>query len=393
MESISKTQARKLAISASLHVTSSSSGKEISLRTVQHLGYVQIDTISVIERAHHHIFWTRNAKYESDHLDQLLARDRAVFEHWAHAVAYLPIEDYRYYLPKMEAYKKPTGEWQKERLKTAKPLFKGILKRIREEGPLGSKDFEHVKRKSPGWWEWKPAKRALEILYLQGDLMVSERKNFHRLYDLTERVLPQSVDTKVPSPRECAVHQIKRALQSMGLAREVEIANYLKVCDRAELKKALRELLESGEIIELAVRGIPSENFYTFPGQLETLGKIRTPKKVRLLSPFDNMVIQRDRMKLLFDFDYTIECYVPQPKRKFGYFVCPVLWGNELVARIDMKADRKKRTLLVQSLHYEDSLKNRISFDDALDKALLEFAGFNSCDQVIPQSGLRVIKV
>ena len=386
MHQISKSQARRLAVSASIGTALREKGRPATLSTVKRLGYLQIDTISVIERAHHHILSSRQKDYAPEFLNELLAKDKTVFEYWAHAASYMPMEDYRFFLPKMDAYKQaPTAKWQKERLASAKPLFKKILKRISKEGPLGSKDFEHVKNKgSEGWWNWKPAKAALDLLYLRGELMVTARRNFQRIYDLSERVLPEGLDTRKPEPEECAAYQIKRALRASGIARETEISRYIQACDRKVLKTVLNEQAKSGELIEVAVKGIEGEVYYAFADTLDTFKKRKSSKRVvRIMSPFDNLVIQRDRMSLLFDFDYTIECYVPEPKRKYGYFVCPILWGDELVARIDMKADRKTKTLIVKNLHYEIVLKNKKGFEAALTEALETFAEFNGCDSII----------
>lgn len=382
MIKVSKSQARRIAVAASFSSESKRGGSDATLEIVEHLGYVQIDTISVIERAHHHVFWARQGNYESANLDHLLSKEKSVFEHWAHAVAYLPMKDYRYFRPNIEAYRKPTAKWQTERYATAKPLFKPVLKRIDKEGPLGSKDFEHkLKRKGEGWWDWKPAKIALEYLYLQGDLMVASRHNFQRRYDLTERVLPGDLDISTPSPEARAEHQINGALQSMGLARELDINKYLQVTDRKSIKVVLKELVQLGSILELRIQGNESDVFYTKPATLEMLEKRRTSgKKMRILSPFDNLIIQRDWMRQIFDFDYTIECYVPAPKRKYGYFVCPVLWGNDIVARVDMKADRKVGKLNVNGLYLETPLKHKEAFDKAFGKAISEFARFNGCE-------------
>jgi uncharacterized protein len=372
-----------LVVSASLGTGQSKEGRSATLNAVKHLGYLQIDTISVIERAHHHILSSRQKDYKPEFLNDLLAKDKTVFEHWAHAVAYMPMEDYRFFLPKMDAFKRPpTGRWQKERYASAKPLFNKILKRISKEGPLGSKDFEHVKNNDPGLWSnGKPARAALDYLYLRGDLMVTARRNFQRIYDLKERVLPGHLDIRKPSSEECAAYQINRALKASGISRETEIHRYIQACDRKVLKTVLQEQVERGELIQVTVKGIEGEVYYAFAETLESLKKRRTSNRVvRILSPFDNLVIQRDRMSLLFDFDYTIECYVPEPKRKYGYFVCPILWGDELVARIDMKADRKTKTLIVKNLHYEKGLKDKKRFDAALNEALNVFAEFNGCD-------------
>lgn len=382
MEQISKVQARRMALAAALHT--SGRGKEATLNAIEHLGYVQIDTISVIERAHHHVLWSRQPGYRAEYLHELLAEDRSVFEHWAHAVSYLPMKDYRFYLENFEASRKPpTAKWQMARHASAKPLFKTVLTRIEEEGPLSSRDFEDLQSKEKaGWWDWKPAKVALEYLYLQGHLMVSARRNFQRVYDLTERVLPSGTDLSPPSVGERANYQIRQALQSMGLAREAEIAKYLKLCSRAEVRSGLKRLQAEGDIVVAGVKGLADETYYTFEETLQASVRPKAPGSVRILSPFDNLTIQRERMRLLFDFDYTIECYVPERKRQYGYFVCPILWKNQLVARIDMKADRKSRTLQVKKLHHEPNLKDRVGFDRGLWQALDDFARFNGCSKV-----------
>lgn len=386
MESISKTRARNIAVAASFSQGVEGNGKRAALKTVQHLGYVQIDTISVIERAHHHVFWSRQPSYESEYIDELLSKDRTVFEYWAHAVSYLPIEDYRYYLAKFESHREPaTEERRKARFAKPKQLFGSILERIEKEGPLASRDFELGKtKKSNGWWDWKPAKRALEYLYLRGDLMISSRKGFQRVYDLTERVLPEDLDTSTPSSGERAEFQIRRALKSMGIAREREIVNYLKVSNRVDIKRRLWALVESGAVTEVEIAGIQGEVYYTYPNTLEEIGKRNATRKIRILSPFDNLVIQRERIGLLFDFKYTIECYVPAPKRVYGYFVCPILWGSELVGRIDMKADRKAKRLVVNSLHIEPAWEGRRPLKSAFKKSLDEFAAFNGCGTLAP---------
>ncbi|MEM1084896.1 MAG: crosslink repair DNA glycosylase YcaQ family protein [Verrucomicrobiota bacterium] len=381
MEQVSKGQARRMALAAGLR--SSGRGKQAVLNTIEHLGYVQIDTISVIERAHHHVLWSRQPGYRPEFLDELLAKDRSVFEHWAHAVAYLPMRDYRYYLASFEAFRKPpTAKWQKERMARAKPLLKPVLKRIEEEGPLSSRDFEDGRSKKGNWWDWKPAKVALEVLFLQGRIMVSERRGFQRVYDLSERVLPEGIDLSEPDEGERAEYQIRRALTAMGLAREAEIAKCLELCRRPAIRAGLERLVATGEVVELAVKGVEGETYHALAETLHSSAGPKTPGKVRILSPFDNLTIQRERMRLLFDFDYTIECYVPEKKRRYGYFACPVLWKNRLAARIDMKADRKSGTLLVKGLHHEASLADRSGFDQALEPALADFARFNGCSSI-----------
>ena len=199
------------------------SGKKGVARTIEKLGYVQIDTISVIERAHHHTLWTRRQDYDPRMLHELQAVDRRVFEYWGHAASYLPISDYRYYLPLKRDYRNPRSKWTRQMLEKHGHLMDSVLERIRVEGPLGSRDFEPppgIKRGT--WWDWKPRKTALELLFWRGDLMVRERRNFQRLYDLTERVLPPETDTRIPDEDELGRFLVRRALSAHGVARERE---------------------------------------------------------------------------------------------------------------------------------------------------------------------------
>ncbi|MBA7698532.1 hypothetical protein ES703_107210 [subsurface metagenome] len=192
MRKISSALARRLPLHSQLldGRTKLPKGKEGIAQAIEKLGYVQIDTIAVINRAHHHTLWTRRPDYSPAMLDELQAKDRRVFEYWGHAASYLPMKDYRYYIPRMRAF--PWGDgWIKRMHERHKDVMKDVLERITKEGPLGSADFKAPDGKKRGaWWDWKPAKTALELLMWRGDLMVTERRNFQRIYDLTERVLP-----------------------------------------------------------------------------------------------------------------------------------------------------------------------------------------------------------
>ena len=187
-------------------------GKNATLRAIEQLGYVQIDTISVVERAHHHVIWSRVANYRPQFLDQLV-RERRLFEYWSHAAAWLPMSDYRFALPRM---RKLNGErdWFES---CDRKLQREIIKRIEIEGPLRARDFDDPKHRSDGWWEWKPAKQALEQLFMQGELMVSARDGFQKVYDLPERILPDWVDTREPDIDEYAEHLI--VLKKRGIYR------------------------------------------------------------------------------------------------------------------------------------------------------------------------------
>lgn len=376
-EKISVDEARKLVLHSQRLYSGRAKGKavEATLDAVEHLGYVQIDTISVIERAHHHTLWNRSPRFIPEHIDQLIA-DRSIYEYWSHAAAFLPMSDYRYSLPRKMAIK--SGE-QSHWFERDEQLIRYVLDRVKSEGPLMAKDFEKGSiLKKAGAWSVKPTKQALETLYMEGELMVSSRKNFHKVYDLTERVLPVSVDATVPTQEEYARFLIRRFLESNGIARANEII-YLRRNVKKAVADSLKQMLADGELREVKAVG---QTWYALPNSLDLLSKPLARSKLKILSPFDNLVIQRQRMLDLFNFEYQIECYLPAQKRKYGYFSLPILWNGSLVARIDCKADRKASELMVRSLHLEPSLQRKGDFQAALERAMNDFMSFNDCKSV-----------
>lgn len=374
-ESISVEQAIKLVLHSQKLPPANPQGSAIAatLTAIEHLGYIQIDTISVIQRAHHHTLWSRNPRYKKDHLSQLVA-DRKVFEYWSHAAAYLPMRDYRFSLYRKQAI--ASGR-QNHWFNRDEKLMDSVLKRIREEGPLMAKDFVHNGDKM-GEWQSKPTKQALENLFMQGDLMISERKSFHKVYDLTERVLPPNINTSTPSPKEFARYLITRYLKANGLGQASEIT-YLLRNIKPVVATTMEEMVENGELLRVAVG---EHSFFALPDALELLNKPLSRSKLKILSPFDNLVIQRKRMLALFDFDYQIECYVPKAKRQYGYFSLPVLWDGKLAARMDCKADRKTSTLHLRHLALEPRLRKIEAFARALGKELIPFMQFNACEHI-----------
>jgi uncharacterized protein YcaQ len=384
-ESISEKTARRLALHAQLldGRTGIGKGKEGVAQAIGHLGYVQIDTIAVIERAHHHTLWTRVPGYRPEHLHQAHAVDRTVFEYWGHAASFLPMSDYRFYIPMMRGFRDPKGAWYKGWGDRYGGHLEPVLKRIRAEGPKAARDFENPAGKGKGpWWDWKPAKAALEMLFWRGELMIRERSGFERVYDLTERVLPAGTDTREPAPDELGRFIVRRALGALGVAGEKEIRDHIRIGDRNVVAHAPREMLAAAEIVRLAVEG-DGGAAYALPGALEQAGRFRAQMpRVRLLSPFDNLVISRSRLKGRFGFDYTLECYVPKHKRNHGYFVLPILFGEDIVGRLDPKADRKEKKLLVRRLALEPGA-DADGLLPGLGRALGEFARFNGCEKVV----------
>jgi len=375
IESLSIQEAQKLVLLSQKvpPVRQTGNALNATLSAIEHLGYIQIDTISAIQRAHHHTLWNRNPLYQNSHLDQLLA-NKKVFEYWSHAAAYLPMRDYRYSLYRKQAILDgKDNHWYKRDEK----LMKSVLKRIADEGPLMAKDFDFKGRKI-GEWRTKPTKQALENLYMQGDLMISSRHNFHKVYDLTERVIPNNLDTTLPSQEEYVRFLILRYLQSNGLGQASEIA-YLLKNTKPLVNAALKDMLSNKEILQIEVG---ENNYYALPNSLELLNKPLSRSKLKILSPFDNLLIQRKRMKVLFNFDYLIECYVPEAKRQYGYFSLPILWDGKLVARMDCKAERKTSLLHINHLALESGLRKTDAFSIALSKELEAFMKFNDCKQV-----------
>lgn len=360
-------QARRLALAAGAGFhRATRRGPEAVAEIVDRIGYVQIDTISVVERAHHHILATRIPRYQTEWLERA-----PVFEYWAHAAAYLPWRDFRYTLPRKERIKANGHDW----FRADKAEAECVLERIRSEGPLMARHFE-TSRRPAGWWDWKPAKRALEYLFMAGDLMVV-RQGFQKVFDLTERVLPAGTDTRTPTPHEHAAWYVDRALDAWGLAARDEMA-CLRKEHVAHIDAVLRQREEAGSLIRVTVEGIAKTAYWVRPADLERIDAGKAlDRTLRIVSPFDPFLIHRKRMRRLFGFDFAIECYLPAAKRTFGYFALPLFQGTSFVGLLDAKADRSAGRLIVHNLRYDGPAKRRAPFDRSLNKALDAFARFN----------------
>lgn len=392
-ETISIADARKLILKQQFgfQLYDEKTPLELTEEIFDRLGYVQIDTLAVVNRSHNHVLWTRNSGFDEGIVDILQSEKRKIFEYWAHAMAYLPIEDYRFYLPKMKSFENPKSKWFESHLKNGEKLLKPVLDRIKAEGPLSSKDFTHTQKKNGSWWDWKPAKIALELLYWRGDLMITGRKNFNKIYDLTERVLPADIKITFPEKRELALFLVKRGLKAYGIASEKELQKYLQpdarrdsdmvIVSREELSECLKGLTENGELKKVKMEGDKTDN-YLFSSRFENISSMQPENDVHILSPFDNLIIQRERVQRLFNFDYVIECYLPEAKRKYGYFVMPVLFGNRFAARFDPKADRKEKILTVKNLVFEPDFTSFDEFLPLFALKLKELAKFNNCKRI-----------
>jgi uncharacterized protein YcaQ len=371
--SISKEEAISIALHAQGIGRSFGKGKEGALNTIRHLGYVQLDTLAVVARAHHHTLWTRSEKYDENYLNELM-REKKIFEYWSHAAAFLPMEDFRFSLVRKQEFQKGRAHW----FAKDKKIHKYVFDKIKAEGALQSKDFETDKRRG-SWFDWKPAKIALEQLFQDGSLMVVERKGFQKVYDLAERVLPSSIDTTIPTNDELAAHLIRSTIRAHGLA-SLKDMTHLRKGMSPFAQKALKKLVLDGEIVEVGV-DTAKEIYYRLRDDQLPIKKSR--RETVILSPFDNLIIRRERLKSLFDYDFMLECYLPEHKRKFGYFCLPVLHKNKFIGKFDPKADRAAGIFYVKRFHLEHAPKDLEEFLNAFSYSLKAFAKFNGCDKIV----------
>ena len=344
-------------------------GKAATLSMINQLGYVQIDSINVVERAHHHILQSRIANYLPQWLDELMA-ERQISEYWSHAAAVLPMQDFRFSLYRKHQLQQGQKHW----FEPDHQMMQLVRQRITAEGPLKAGDFTATAIKNGSWWDWQPAKQALEQLFMQGELMVLRRDKFQKVFDLTERVLPAGVDLRVPSTDEFVGYLIDRYLQSHGCGTSGQIS-YLRTGLKGEVQQQLLARQAGGELASFMHHG----QRYFFPQQLPALAPLS--RRVRLLNPFDNLVIQRQRVQHWFGFDYQIEVYVPANKRKVGYYSLPILYGQHLIGQMDVKAARAEKILWVQHLVLLEGTQLSHALRQALLQALTEYAAFNGCEE------------
>lgn len=351
-------------------------GKNAVLKALEHLGYIQVDTLSVVARAHHHTLWTRIPSYKNEYLNQLVAEGK-VFEYWFHAAAYLPTRDFRFAFPRMNYYQRGESSYFDS---VDDKTLQYVLDSIRIDGPQKARDFKTAKTKAGSWWNWKPAKMALEKLFMQGDLMICAREGMEKIYDLPERVLPSTVDTSEPTLQEYADYLAKTHLRAYGFTT-VKQSTHLRPGKglRDCVRDVLQAMVDDHTLQKLEIEGHPP--IYARADLLE--GSIKKPApRIRLLSPFDNCVIHRDRIVQLFDFDYKIECYTPKAKRQYGYFTLPILYGDALIGRVDCKAHRKTGEFELIHLHIEQEPKDLGHLLSSLAEAVHQFADFNGCSSI-----------
>jgi uncharacterized protein len=375
---LTKSEARKIIVHAAglSKRAQFGKGREAVYKLIDHLGYLQLDTNYVIERAHHHTIASRVPDYKLEWLEELQA-DGRIYEFFTSDSGFMPMHEFRFSLPVKESFKinrKPISQAESN-------LMEKVLDRVARDGPLMVKDFDNDRQvASAGWWDWRPSKVALERLYMEGSLMATRTRDFFKLYDLPENLVPGDIDTSMPTPEEFARHIIRRTLKSLGIAYAKEMAWRARFVKNNLVKKELEKMVAEGEVYTVAVEGLKSQQLYLWPGYKNK--KITLGDDAFILSPFDALNVFRHRLRDFFDFDYQVECFVPAPKRKYGYFSLPVLVGDTFVARMDSKADRKQKQLIVHNLHFEKVKLSRpmiVKITDALEA----FAAFNKCEEIV----------
>jgi uncharacterized protein YcaQ len=336
-------------------------GPEATRVAVEHLGYVQIDTINVIERCHHHILFNRIPGYRRDDLRRAQSVDKSVFEYWTHALSYVPTRDFRFYVAAMRRYGAEGHPWFGE--VTPADLRK-VMRLLREGGPLSIRDINDdvlVEKHHP-WASRKPSKRALQLAFYMGRVAISERNGMVKTYDLIERHFGWDKLPRPASERDTATYLLDRALQAQGVVSLDSIC-YGDVSWKGPVGRQIEARVRRKQLVPVAIEGAGKQAYWAMP---ETLDMIPAATGlVHILSPFDPLVIQRKRLAHFFGYDHVFEAYVPKAKRRYGYFALPVLAGDRIVAVIDLKADRGAGRLLVQQWTWIDgaesgALKQRI---------------------------------
>ncbi len=334
-------------------------GKDL-LQLINSLGFVQLDSINTVARAHDLILFSRRPRYRPKALKKLYEKDRALFEHWTHDAAVIPMAFYpHWHLRRQRDAARLKARWSKDRREGFEAQFQKVIDQIKTEGPVSSSDVgKDEARGSGGWWDWHPSKTALEYLWRSGALCVVGREGFQKRYDLTERVLEKNLcdDRLMPDAQTTIDWCCDQALKRLGFATHGEIAAFWAHVSPKEAQIWCKAELAAGRLETVEITGADGSVKPAFarPG-LENDPALELPPtgRLRVLSPFDPALRDRKRAARLFGFDYRIEVFVPEPQRRFGYYVFPVLQGDRLVARVDMKAFRDEDVLRVRALWTE----------------------------------------
>jgi hypothetical protein len=356
---------------------------------IERMGFVQIDTINAVERAHHLTLFSRLDGYRHAMLARLLERDRSLFEHWTHDASAIPTKWFPHWRKRFEGARAriQAHAWWRERMgDNPQGVVDDVLRRVEREGPLLSRDFEidpghrNGSISGGGWWGWKPQKAALEYLWRSGELMVLRRVNFQKVYDLTHRVLPEHHGQPCPDEHERVEWACATAMQRLGVATPAELAAFWRAIDIPAARRWCAQARQEGRLVEVMVESAddskPRKAFASadWPANIGQLNE--PPRQLRLLSPFDPVLRDRRRTLRLFNFDYRFEGFVPAAKRRYGYYVLPMLEADQLVGRVDPRFDRERGELMINRVWWERGIRPTRARQRALSEALDRLADF-----------------
>ena len=391
---ISNTDARRLLLY--LHGLAFTPSRKLTtqglLELIAHMGFVQIDSINTIERAHHMILFARNLTYRQGQLAHLLETERALFENWTHDAAIIPMQFYHYWTLRFDREQERLRTvWRQHRRRGFEEQVDQVLSHIRANGPVMARDLGTEQKKgTQGWWDWHPSKTALEYLWRCGDLAITRRDGFQKVYDLAERVIPATARNGKP-PKDAVVDWACRsALERLGFATPREIAGFWAAVSAAEAQAWCKYNLDHGvgQVTVECADGSPSRPMFARGDLVELLQDLpHLPKQLRFLSPFDPLIRDRLRTRCMFNFDYHIEVFVPAPQRQYGYYVLPILQGDRFIGRIDMKHRRQAGKLGVTGLWLEPGQRLTRGRQHDLDIALEGLRQFISADAVAFENG------
>ncbi|MEF4721115.1 crosslink repair DNA glycosylase YcaQ [Escherichia coli] len=351
--------------------------------TISRMSLLQIDTINIVARSPYLVLFSRLGNYPAQWLDESLARGE-LMEYWAHEACFMPRSDFRLIRHRMLAPEKMGWKYKDAWMQEHEAEIAQLIQHIHDKGPVRSADFEHPRKGASGWWEWKPHKRHLEGLFTAGKVMVIERRNFQRVYDLTHRVMPDWDDERdLVSQTEAEIIMLDNSARSLGIFREQWLADYYRL-KRPALAAWREARAEQQQIIAVHVEKLG--NLWLQADLLPLLeralaGKL-TATHSAVLSPFDPVVWDRKRAEQLFDFSYRLECYTPAPKRQYGYFVLPLLHRGQLVGRMDAKMHRQTGILEVISLWLQEGIKPTTMLQKGLRQAITDFASWQQATRV-----------
>ncbi len=374
---ISAAEARRVALAAQGFAEPRRHDGRAIRRLFDRVGLIQIDSVNVLSRAHYLPGFARLGAYDRDALDRAAHyAPRRLFEYWGHEASLLPVELHPLLRWRMARARDEAWGGIRRVAEERPELIGEVLEQVREQGPLAARDLaEERPRPSGPWWDWSESKKAIELLFWSGEVTSARRRNFERMYDLPERVLPKAVlDAPTPSEEDAQRELIRLAAIAMGVAAEPELRDYFRL-PVAGFRARLAELVEAKELLPIEVEG------WDRPAYLHRDARI--PRRVdarALLGPFDNLLWERSRVERLFDFRFRLEIYVPKPKRVYGYYVLPFLLGDRIAARVDLKADRQAGLLRAHAVHLEPAAP--LATADALREELELLAGWLGLDGV-----------